>query len=205
VSSRKRKSFRLLLFTSSVGVFLLVVKSVATRKARPLDDVLRQKITSLQSPALDIVSAVVMVATAPALLIAASLAVAFRFRRLGVHVWLPIACSPLIAMSAGQCFTEILPQQSSPTSRDGNPEPCFPSGHTTGATAETFTIAYLLRRSGVISLPVATAISLVPFAGGINRLYRDRHWTSDIIAGLSVGTAIATLLTSTSDRECSTL
>jgi membrane-associated phospholipid phosphatase len=28
----------------------------------------------------------------------------------------------------------------------------------------------------------------------MNRLYRDRHWTTDIVAGLSAGAAIATAL-----------
>jgi membrane-associated phospholipid phosphatase len=196
VRSHKRQAFRLLLFTSSVGAFLLVVKSVATGEARPFDKTLRQKIAALRSPSMDIVSAVLTATTAPALLIASSLAVAVRFRHLGLRVWLPIASSPLVAMIAGRCFTEILPQQYAPTSKDGERECCFPSGHTTGAAAEMFTMAYILRRSGVVSAPTATAIAIVPIAGGLNRLYRDRHWTSDIVAGLSAGTAIATALTS---------
>ncbi|HEV7488843.1 MAG TPA: phosphatase PAP2 family protein [Thermoanaerobaculia bacterium] len=199
MSSRKRHAFRLLLFTSSVSVFVVVVKRVATGKARPRDESLRRKITSLQSPEMDIVSTVLTVATAPALLVASSLAVAFRLRHLGANVWLPLASAPLVAMTAGRCFTEILPQQYSPTSKDGKREPCFPSGHTTGATTEMLTIAYVLERSGVINTPVAMAIALAPIAGALNRLYRDRHWTSDIVAGLSAGTAIATVLSSISD------
>jgi membrane-associated phospholipid phosphatase len=184
-------------------MFALVVRSVAVGKARPLDDSLRQKIKSLRSPALDAVSPIVMVATSPALLIACSLAAAFRVRGRGVRAWLPIASSPFVAMAAGRCFTELLPQQYSPTTEDGEREPCFPSGHTTGAAAEALTAAYVLRRSGEISTPVAIAIALVPIVGALNRLYRDRHWTSDILAGLSAGTAIAALLSSISDcRGC---
>jgi membrane-associated phospholipid phosphatase len=195
VSSRQ-KVFRLLLFTSAVGIFIYVVKRVATGSARPLDESLRQRIASLKTPAMDAASAVVTFATAPALLIAISMAVAFRVRRLGTHVWLPIASSPLLAMAAGRTFTEILPQQYAPASEDGEREPCFPSGHTTGATAEMLTIAFVLHRRGVVSTPVAAAIALVPLVGGMNRLYRDRHWTSDIVAGMSAGAAIATALSS---------
>ncbi|MGA8809096.1 MAG: phosphatase PAP2 family protein [Thermoanaerobaculia bacterium] len=172
------------------------MKSVATGEARPFDKVLRQKIAVLRSPSMDIVSAVLTATTSPALLIACCVAVAVRFRHLGLRVWLPIASSPLVAMIAGRCFTEILPQQYAPTSKDGERECCFPSGHTTGAAAEMFTLAYILRRSGVVSVPITAAIAIVPIAGGMNRLYRDRHWTSDIVAGLSAGTAIATALTS---------
>jgi membrane-associated phospholipid phosphatase len=198
VSSRQN-IFRLLLFTSSVGTFIYVVKRVATGDARRLDEALRQRIASLKTPAMDAASAVVTFATAPALLIALSMAVAFRIRRLGAHAWLPIASSPFLAMAAGRTFTELLPQQYAPTSNDGECEPCFPSGHTTGATAEMLTIAFVLQRRGVVSTPVAAVIALVPIVGGINRLYRDRHWTSDIVAGLSAGVAIATALSSISD------
>jgi undecaprenyl-diphosphatase len=201
VSSRERNALRLILFASSVSVFALVVKNVANGKARPVDEALRRKIASLRSPSMDVASVIVTVATAPALLIACSLAVAFRFRRAGVRAWLPVASSPLMAMTAGRCFTECLPQQYSPTSEDGEREPCFPSGHTTGAAAEMLTIASVLRRSGVISMPLATTIALLPIVGALNRLYRDRHWTSDIVAGLSAGTAIATLLSSISDSQ----
>jgi membrane-associated phospholipid phosphatase len=197
--SSGQKVFRLLLFTSSVGIFIYVVKRVATGTARPLDEALRQRIASLKTPARDIASAVVTFATAPALLIAISMAVAFRVRRLGAHVWLPIATSPLLAMAAGRTFTEILPQQYSPVSEDGEREPCFPSGHTTGATAEMLTIAFVLQRRRVVTPPVAAAIALVPIAGGLNRLYRDRHWTTDIVAGWSAGAAIATALSSIGD------
>jgi undecaprenyl-diphosphatase len=181
-----------------VGVFAIITANVASGAARPVDEALRRRIRRLRSPAFDGVSAVAAVASAPAMLVACSLLVAFRCWRRGVHVWLPIAASPALAMTAGRCFTEVLPQQYSPGSKDGEGEPCFPSGHTTGAAAEMFTIACVLRREAIVGWPVAAAIALVPLAGGVNRLYRDRHWMTDIAAGLSAGTAIAILLTSAS-------
>ncbi|MBV8547127.1 MAG: phosphatase PAP2 family protein [Acidobacteria bacterium] len=188
----------LVLFASSVGAFAYIAANVASGAARPIDEMLRRRIRRLRSPALDAVSAVAVVATAPGILIACSLAVAFRFRRDGIHIWLPIAASPLLAMTAGRCFTEILPQQLAPTAKEGEREPSFPSGHTTGAAAEMFAMAAVLRGAGIVSRPVAVAIALVPFGGGMNRLYHDRHWTTDIAAGLCAGTAIAVLLTTAS-------
>jgi membrane-associated phospholipid phosphatase len=184
----------LLLFATSVSVFAIITANVASGAARPVDEEVRRRIRRLRSPAFDAVSTVATVASAPAILVASSLLVAFRCRHFGVRVWLPIAASPALAMTAGRCFTEILPQQYSPGGNDRQREACFPSGHTTGAAAEMFTIACVLRRERLVSRPIAAAIALVPLVGGVNRLYRDRHWMTDIAAGLSAGTAIAMLL-----------
>ncbi len=171
-------------------VFALTVKAVENGSARATDEWIRRRILRARSPRLDAISAVVTPLTSPPLMIACSLATAFALRSRGSRVWLPIASSPFIAMTAGACFTALLPQQCAPN----NGEPCFPSGHTTGATAEALTIASVLRRENVIPRAAAVAIALLPVVGGVNRLYRDRHWTTDIIAGWSAGSAIATVL-----------
>ena len=178
-----------------VGVFAITVKAVATGAARPIDERLRRKLLQARSPKLDAVSNVVTPLTSPPLLIAASLTTAFAFRHLGRRAWLPIASAPFLAMIAGRSFTATLPQQFAPASKDGTAEMSFPSGHTTGATAEALTIALVLRRNQLISRATAAGIALVPLVGGVNRLYRDRHWSSDIVAGLSAGAAIAIALT----------
>ena len=179
----------------SVGVFAITVTAVATGAARPTDERLRRKLLQARSPTLDAVSSVVTPLTSPPLLIAASLVTAFTFRHLGRRAWLPMASAPFLAMIAGRCFTATLPQQFAPASKDGKAEMSFPSGHTTGATAEALTIALVLHRNRMISRATAAGIALVPLVGGINRLYRDRHWSSDIVAGLSAGAAIAIALT----------
>jgi membrane-associated phospholipid phosphatase len=148
---------------------------------------------------MDEVSKFVTPLTAPALLVTSSLILALRVRHRGVHVWLPIAASPLVAMMAGQTFTKCLPQQHSPSSKDGECEPCFPSGHTTGATAEMLTIAYVLRQESLIGAGGALALLTMPIIGGLNRLYRDRHWASDIVAGGAAGVVIASLLSALSE------
>lgn len=126
--------------------------------------------------------------SAPGLAIAATIAVAFSVRRRGARVWLPIAISPLMAMTAGRMFTELLPQQSAPDSD----EPGFPSGHTTGLTAEVLTVAYVLSRERMAGRAAAAAtLSLFPILAGMNRVYRDRHWASDVVAAWAAGAAVA--------------
>ncbi|HEY2091787.1 MAG TPA: phosphatase PAP2 family protein [Thermoanaerobaculia bacterium] len=182
----------------SAGVFVLTASAVAAGTARDVDERLRERFVRARSPRLDALSAVVTPLTSPALLIACSLATAVRFRRLGATVWAPIASAPFLAMIAGRCFTATMPRQYAPTSSDGKPEVSFPSGHTTGATAEALTISYILRRRRLLGRGPAMAMLLVPLIGGLNRLYRDRHWSSDIVAGLSAGSAIAAGLAITS-------
>jgi undecaprenyl-diphosphatase len=180
----------LLVAFPAVAAFVAVTRAVANGSARAIDEEVRKRILARRAPALDAASGVITPLTAPALLIAASLALAFAVRRRGARVALPIAAAPFVAMIAGRTFTQMLPQQESPVEC----EPCFPSGHTTGATAEAFTIAYVLRREKIIAAPLALAIVAVPFIGGANRLYRDRHWSTDIVAGWSAGAAIAAMM-----------
>lgn len=89
-------------------------------------------------------------------------------------------------MTAGRLFTEFLPQQSAP----GSDEPGFPSGHTTGLTAEVLTVLYVLSREGIAG-PAAATLSLFPIVAGVNRVYRDRHWASDVVAAWAAGAAVA--------------
>ena len=202
VSRRGRRSARATLLLTGVcaAVFAFVTREVASRSARPFDERMRRRFLRWSSTAADQLSAAVTGLTSPPSLIASTLAIAFRVRNRGRHVWVPIAAAPFAAMLAGQSFTTFLPQQYAPRV----PEPSFPSGHTTGATAEALTIVYVLRRQGAISRTTAAMITMLPVIGGINRLYRDRHWTTDIIAGWSAGAAIAAILGMMSDAAAVT-
>jgi len=137
----------------------------------------------------DVVSLVVTACAAPALLMSTTLLTAFFLRHRGRAVSFPLAAAPFSAMALGALFTHFLPQQSAPDSEGW--EPCFPSGHTTGMTAELMTLSYFLRREGIIGDPGAIAIAAFCVPGGLNRLYRDRHWASDIVAGWSAGLFVA--------------
>jgi undecaprenyl-diphosphatase len=188
----RRAISSLLVAIPAAAAFVVITRAVGDGSARKTDRAIHRRMRTFRSPALDVTSQIVTVLTSPALLITCSLGVAFLVRRRGLRVWLPIAAAPFVSMTAGTIFSATLPQQNAPTTSDGKREPGFPSGHTTGAATEIFTIAYVLRRS--IGPAGVTALVLTPFLGGVNRLYRDRHWASDIAAGLAAGTCIASLL-----------
>jgi membrane-associated phospholipid phosphatase len=75
---------------------------------------------------------------------------------------------------------------------DGDRYQAFPSGHTSAifaaATAVTLTVA---ERAPRATWPVALAVGTVATAGGVARMYLDRHWATDVIAGAAVGIGTA--------------
>lgn len=168
------------------AAFARVALDVGDKSASRYDRRIRRFIRAYHDDRLEPVSNVLVGLSAPGLAIAVTIATAFSVRRRGAHVWLPIAISPFVAMTAGRMFTEFLPQQGAP----GTDEPCFPSGHTTGLTAEVLTVLYVLSREKMVG-GGSFALSLFPVVAGVNRLYRDRHWTSDVIAAWAAGTAVA--------------
>lgn len=195
VPSRSRRSrFAFLAGIIGTTLFVMTVAAVASGAAREEDERIRRRLQKIHSPALDTLSAAATPLLSPLLLIAGCLAVGFANRKRGARVWLPIATAPFMAMTAGRLFTSTLPKQYAPRPEKGKWELSFPSGHTTGATAEALTIGCVLQRNGIIGSGASAAMALIPLVEGLNRLYRDRHWTSDIVAGLSAGTAIAAIL-----------
>lgn len=76
----------------------------------------------------------------------------------------------------------------------------FPSGHTTASFAVASVIATQFRESKWI--PV-TAYSVATLAG-LSRIYDNKHWLSDVVAGAAVGTLVGNLVSHrTSDSRLS--
>ena len=68
----------------------------------------------------------------------------------------------------------------------------FPSGHAATSAAVAVTLCYVLARERIISWPSAIVIGgAVPLVVGLTRLYLNVHWTTDVVAGWSVGLFVA--------------
>ena len=189
----------LLLAAVSASAFAAIATNVALGRTRRFDERLRETVLQLQDGQADVASAIVTVITSPALsiLLTCAAAALLARRQHSRRTWLPIAASPWLAMVAGSCFTAFLPQQYTPGVAQEQCEPCFPSGHTTGLTAEALTLAFVLRRRGLLHDAAFAGLLALPLIAGANRLYRDRHWASDIAGAWAAGTCVAALLAST--------
>jgi membrane-associated phospholipid phosphatase len=195
VSQSRRRIEGLLVWSGGcASLFAWLTTVVVDGRADPLDDEIREWLASVSEPALEPAVAVVRFLSAPAVLVTASVLAAWIVRKRGAFVALPIALSPLVSMTAGSLLTKLLPPRFPPDAEERGFEPCYPSGHTTGATAEVMAISYILMREGLLP-PLAFPIALaIPLTAGCARVYLRRHWSSDAAAGWLAGAAIAGLL-----------
>jgi len=180
----------------AAGIFALIARGVATKKIHAIDQSAREAAQSLRTHALDVAVKPVTILSVLPLVASATAALAFWLRHeRRAAAALATAVTPLVAAAAGQSFTTFLAQRN-PPDRSDTPngevtEPSFPSGHTTGVTAEALSIAYILSREELLSPAVLAGLLAWPLLVSTARLYRDRHWLSDILGGLAAGTAVA--------------
>jgi membrane-associated phospholipid phosphatase len=197
---------RAAVFLVAAGLFGLIARGVATRRIQRADDRTRHWMQARRLASLDAVVRPVTLLSLPALVVSATMMLAWWLRReKRVAAALAVAVTPLIAATAGQSFTMLLPQRNPPGSAGGTDgtvtTPSFPSGHTTGVMAEALTIAYVLSREEMVTGPALGALAAWPLLVGAARVYRDRHWASDIIGGLAAGTAVAAATTMLYDAQ----
>ena len=77
----------------------------------------------------------------------------------------------------------------------------FPSGHAATSAAVAVTLCYVLARERIISWPAAIVIGgAVPLVVGLTRLYLNVHWTTDVVAGWTVGLFVAAMSAAVYER-----
>ncbi len=97
-----------------------------------------------------------------------------------------------LSTSASKVFDWVLTHRAPPPGRHSPREQSFPSGHTLETAALSLTAAYILWREGIADARVAFPMAaLVPLLEGAGRLFLDRHWATDVAAGLLGGITIA--------------
>ena len=175
----------------------LVVQKYRRGETQATDDVVRDVVQPARNPALDLAARPVTVLSLPIVVVSATAALVWWLHHEGRYeAAYAVAFAPVAAASLGQGFTSFLKQQRNPPDKAGAPtgetvEASFPSGHTAGVTAEALSIAYILQNEGLSSAPVLAALIGWPLLVGVTRVYRDRHWASDVLAGWIGGTAVA--------------
>jgi undecaprenyl-diphosphatase len=185
-----------LVLLAAAGLFSLIARRVHTKRAEPFDQGAREWIQHHRVAAVDVVTRPVTLLSIPLVVITATAALVWQLQQAGrKHAAFAVAITPFVAATAGQSFTTFLSQRNPPDKGDAPggevTEPSFPSGHTTGVTAEALAAAYVLTREELATPPMLGLLLLWPVLVGVSRVYRDRHWISDILGGWVAGTGVA--------------
>jgi membrane-associated phospholipid phosphatase len=166
---------------------------VAQRRTRGLDSAVRTRIGTRHSRgAKTVVAALGYSGKSWVHGPAAALLAAYVNHRGSLEGSRAINLASTLATSSSKTFDWALKHRAPPPGRHAPREQSFPSGHTLETAALSLTAAYVLWREGMadprIAFPTA---ALIPLLEGAGRLYLDRHWTTDVIAGLLGGVTIA--------------
>ena len=122
----------------------------------------------------------------------AGLAAAATWRSRGPRAAIPAASASAAAASLAWLLERVMRQRTPPPGRHSPTEPSFPSGHALQTGAVAWATAYVLVREGLASPARAVPVAVVfPAVSGLAKLWLDRHWFTDVVAGYLLGGAIA--------------
>ena len=122
----------------------------------------------------------------------AALATAAVWRSRGPRAAVPIAAASASAASLAWVLEQTMRPRKPPPGRHSPTEPAFPSGHALQTAAVALTTAFVLAREGIASPGGAVPLALaLPAASGLAKLWRDRHWFTDVTGGYLLGAALA--------------
>ncbi len=189
------KSSATLLTLSIAGLigYSLVARAVSRRRTDADDREVRDEIQHAREPKGEAVAEVVHPIGKEWLHIPVSALISgllFRHRA-GAWALVPLFAS-VTSDLASRAFDRLPPNRKPPPGHPNQQKPSFPSGHANETTAVAFTTAYVLAREDRIAAgPAFAAAAILAIASPASRLYLDRHWTSDVIAGWCLGGAIA--------------
>ena len=187
----------LVTFVVAVVVLTALARKVKAHATHDFDEKIRAAMQSHRSKALDVAVKPITLLSIPLLVFIATVALAWWLHHTGRNnAAFAIGLTPLVAAAVGQAFTSFFPQPAPPDAtegKDGKTPATFPSGHTTGVTAEGLVIAYVLHAEQLAAPALVVALVAWPLLVGVTRLYRNRHWCSDIIAGWIAGVAVASI------------
>ena len=126
----------------------------------------------------------------------AALATAAVWRARGPRAAVPIAAASASAASLAWLLEQTMRPRKPPPGRHSPTEPAFPSGHALQTAAVAWTTAYVLSREGIASPGATVPLALaLPAVSGLVKLWRDRHWFTDVMGGYLLGGALAAAAT----------
>jgi Membrane-associated phospholipid phosphatase len=181
---------------AAAGMLTVISRMVQKEETKDVDQTLHETLQAHRSRPMDLAAKPVTLLSLPILVVTATAGLVFWLKQQDrTEAALAIGFAPVAAATLGQTFTMFFPQRNPPDNQNdatgAAAEASFPSGHTAGVTAEALAIGYVLSREKLISPSVLALVLGWPLIVGGMRLYRDRHWASDILAGWVAGAGVA--------------
>ena len=150
-----------------------------------LDSAARDAVQSLRSPGVDRAMQGITDAGKLSTVLAALLAIAVLDEAAGVLT----ARRALLALLPANLVVEGLKRAVGRARPDGERKPsnaAFPSSHAANAAALAVVLSRRWRRLAVVFAVLAVAVCA-------SRMFLDRHWLSDVVAGVAIGAAAGVL------------
>jgi membrane-associated phospholipid phosphatase len=164
-----------------LGAALLAITALAP--AESLDARARHAVQSLRSPALERPMHAISDACERGNLATALLAVALFGGAGGIELAREVVIV-LVPVNVVVEITKRVTNRARPDGEHHRSNAAFPSSHAANAFALAVVLARRMRRGAWAFLLIAAVIAF-------SRLYLDRHWLSDVLAGAVIGGAIA--------------
>jgi membrane-associated phospholipid phosphatase len=173
--------------------YALVARSVSRRRTVAEDHRLRDEIQLQREPEGEAVAEVIHPIGKQwiHIPITAALSGSLAYHGAGRGAVVPLVAS-IGSDTLSRLFDRLPPNRKPPPGHPNQKKTSFPSGHANETTAVAFTSAYVLAREGAVAPAPAFAVAtLLAIASPASRIYMDRHWASDVIAGWCLGFATA--------------
>jgi len=173
--------------------YALIARAVSQRRTGADDHQVRDEIQEARKPAGETAAALVGPIGKEWLHIPASVVLGgyLYSRGAGKRAFVPLIAS-IGSDAASRLFDRLPPNRRPPPGHPKQNKPSFPSGHANETTAVSFTGAYVLIGEGHVAAGPAFALALLlSVVSPAGRMYLDRHWASDVVAGWCLGIAIA--------------
>ena len=193
----RRRGADLTLPLVGVGVgaavaFAVLARRVAHHETAHVDSAVRKQVPKRRGPALKRAAQLIGPLGKPAVHAPVAALLAAYTRPSTKAGAAAISASSAASKGVSMALERLLPHRRPPAGRHKPSEPSFPSGHSLETAAVALTTAWVLSREGRASpWLVAPAALAVPFLSGAGRVYLDRHWGTDVVAGWLAGTAVA--------------
>lgn len=173
-------------------LFAAIAEEVAEKEMARLDAIGGAWATSMRSPAADVFfGGITAGGTVYILLPLALLAAWYLWRRRGRQVVAPVAVAPAVTPLLTGLIKLVYGRQRPAGALVRAMGSSFPSGHTSAATAVALSLAYILVRERLAPRTLIAVGIVYALLVGASRIYLGAHWSSDVLGGWAVGSAIA--------------